>query len=78
MSSADRPLFRKNEPCCPSCWGTSGVQANMTETHVMGAAWGGQLSAGDSGRNVKMGLAECLDCGKRFQVNALQRKELLS
>jgi transcription elongation factor Elf1 len=63
---------------CPKCNGASGVTFRMTETHIMFAPWGNQATAeGGSGRNVKIGLAECADCGARFSVKALERKGLL-
>ena len=63
--------------CCPYCHGQSGVTTTMTETHVMNAAWGEQLESGNCGLNIKYGNAECLDCGRRFQLNALIRHKLV-
>lgn len=62
---------------CPYCQGVSGVTTTMTETHVMNAGWGEQLESGNCGLNVKYGNAECLDCNKRFQLNALIRHGLV-
>lgn len=72
------PEDENKEKCCPECGGTSGVQGTMTETHTMGGAWWHQPEAGESGLNVRWGLFECLDCGKKFTLRALNKKGLLA
>lgn len=66
-----------NEQCCPACGGTAGHQHEMTETHVMCGAWGEQAEAGDHTGRVQRSLVTCIDCGVRFQFDALTRKGLL-
>ena len=72
--------MQKADPCCPKCKGTSGTQGEMTETHVMGGAWGEPMESGDSGDHVGKGirwtLVVCLDCGAKFKHAALVRKGL--
>lgn len=68
----DTPLW------CPKCKGVSGYEYDMTETHRMGAGWGEGSSAGDSGRNIKQSLVECIDCGHKFQWKSLIQKGLVS
>jgi hypothetical protein len=59
---------------CPECGGGHGYRYLLTETHVMGGAWGEAAAAGDSGLDVKQSLVECLECGTKFQFRALERK----
>lgn len=65
------------EARCPKCKGTSGVQAQMTERHVMGSRWDEGLEAGGDSFCLSIGPAICLDCGAKFGVRALERKGFL-
>lgn len=65
------------EKCCPKCQGTSGYEYEMTESHHMGATWGNPAEAGSSGFKVKQSLVMCLDCGTKFQYDALKLKKLV-
>lgn len=43
----------------------------MTETHVMGSSWYSQYESVDSGHNAKYSRIKCIDCGAKFNYNAL-------
>jgi hypothetical protein len=63
---------------CPKCRGTTGFSYEMTETHSFFAGWGGEAAIGDSGLDVCFSYAKCADCGERFSVKSLVKKELLT
>lgn len=70
-------MANPKEPCCPNCEGTEGYDYDMTETHKMTGYWGEcGTASGGSGHYVKLGLAKCRECGKRFRIDALERKGL--
>lgn len=66
-------MKEKREATCPKCYGTSGYEGYMHETHVMGGAWDRQPEAGDSGRDVRYSKMRCLDCGASFTLKYLNK-----
>jgi hypothetical protein len=61
--------------CCPACNGTNGYEYDMVVTHIMNAPWGEEAECGDS-QHCSQSLAKCIDCGAKFQFDALKRKGL--
>jgi len=68
---------RVSEKGCPRCGGARGHRHVMTESHLMQGAWGEQAEAGDSGIDVKRSLVACIDCGAKFQHEALVKRGLV-
>lgn len=70
-----------DKPCCPKCKGTSGVDGEMTETHVMYGLWGEAMESVDSGGHVGKGirwtLVRCVDCGEKFNHKSLVLRGLV-
>lgn len=69
--------MKTRSAACPACDDElQGYRYRMTETHVMAGAWGERAEAGDHTRQVSQSLVECLACGAKFQLAALQRRGL--
>lgn len=65
------------EKCCPKCGGTQGYEYSLVVEHVMNEEWGNEASCGDSEHSLQS-LVRCIDCGARFQFEALKRKGLVA
>jgi hypothetical protein len=63
------------EKCCPKCDGTSGYQVDAKVTYRYGMEWGDCPLDPDS-IGSEWGLVKCLDCGAKFQKDALKKKGL--
>lgn len=61
--------------CCPACGGTEGYEYDLRVSHIMNAPWGDEGDCADS-QHCSQSLVRCLDCGAKFQFNALKQKGL--